>query len=166
MKCFRAPPKCLKVGFQGSSGPFQGSRAPLSSPVIRTMLLDDDRLQRYLRLTGAQFEDLLAHTQQQLPSPPCWSECKQPYVKEVMLSAWTQHWLDVAARCHLKSLIFSTLFTSLQTRQRFTRDASCCARCSIRAAASWIACHRTIYIDFQCRVAGQFASIVFRPNAP
>ena len=59
--------------------------------LLQELRLDDDRFQRYLRLTGAQFEDLLArvcaHTQLQLASPPCWSECKQPYVREVTLSA-------------------------------------------------------------------------------
>ena len=53
--------------------------------LLQELRLDDDQFQRYLRLTGAQFEDLLArvcaHTQLQLPSPPCWSECKQTYVR-------------------------------------------------------------------------------------
>ena len=50
--------------------------------------LDDNRFQQNLRLTGAHFEDLLAwvgaHSQLQLASPPCWSECKQPYVSDVV----------------------------------------------------------------------------------
>ena len=58
--------------------------------LLQELRLDDDRFQRYLRLTGAQFEDLLArvgaHTQLQLASPPCWSECKQPYVSDVDLN--------------------------------------------------------------------------------
>ena len=42
------------------------------------------------------------------------SDRKQPYVREVTSTAWTHRWLDVVARCRLKSWIFSTLFTSLQ----------------------------------------------------
>ena len=97
---------------------------------LQDLCPDDDWFQRYLRLTRAQFEDLLArvsaHTQLQLASPPCWSECKQPYVRGGISSAWTHRWLDVAVRCRLKISIFSTLFVSLQTLQ------TCHFRCSRR----------------------------------
>lgn len=53
-QCFRAPPKCLKVGFQGSPGPFQGSRAPLSSPVIRTLMLTENNRDQNSALHGSQ----------------------------------------------------------------------------------------------------------------
>ena len=168
--------------------------------LLQESRLDDDRFQRYLRLTGAQFEDLLARVgarisrldtkyRRSISSAERLSIClrwvavsystgcphtatisfssiialsnrKQPHMREVTSSAWTRRWLDVAARCCLKSCIFSTLFVSLQTLH------SCHARCSIRAADSRIACHRAIYIDFQCRVAAPFASIAFGLNAP
>ena len=98
---------------------------------------------RYLRLTGAHFEVLLARVG---------AHNKQRYVREVTSSAWTRHWLDDAARCRMKSLIFSTLFASLQTLQTLhSRRRNL---------------NRVIYIDFQCRVAAQFASVAFGLNAP
>ena len=46
--------------------------------LLQELRLDDDRFQWYLRLTGAQFNDMLAlvgaHTRLQLASPSCWSD--------------------------------------------------------------------------------------------
>ena len=91
------------------------------------------------------------------------SDPKQPYVREVTSLAWTRWWLDVEAQCGLKSWIFSTLFTSLQTLQTLHLRRT---RRSICVATVWIVSYRTIYIDFQCRVAAPFASIAFGHNAP
>ena len=61
--------------------------------LLQELRLDDDRFQRYLRLTGAQFA---AHTQLQLASPPCWSECKQPAHCQLELVADWMLQLDAA----------------------------------------------------------------------
>ena len=58
----------------------------------------------------------------------------QPYMREVTSSAWTCRWLDVAAWCRLKSLIFSTLFALLQTHHLRCPRCSGCFRRFIRAA--------------------------------
>ena len=76
---------------------------------------------------------LPTHSYDQLLLHVVLSNRKQPYVREVMSSAWTRCWLDVTARCRLKSPIFSTLLASLQTLQKRHFRCPRRFRCYIRA---------------------------------